>query len=72
VRLTKHSSHLCVVGGVPVNGGCVVVALCSSIDGFAVWEVIGAAAEPDSSCCDIVPSQLPTPTALSIPHSNQI
>ena len=66
VRLTKHSSQLCVVGGVPVSGGCVVVDRCSSIVGFAVWEVIGAEAEPDSSCCDTVPPQLPTPTALSI------
>jgi hypothetical protein len=62
----KHSSHVSGVGA-PRPGGCAdVVARCNSIVGFAVWEVIGAAAEPDSSCCDIVPPQLPTPTALSM------
>ena len=53
-------------GGCVVGGGCVVVARCNSIVGFAVWWVMGAVAEPDSSCCDTVPPQLPTPTALSM------
>lgn len=60
----KHSSH---VSGAKVGGCADVVARCNSIVGFAVWEIIGASAEPDSSwLCDIVPPQLPIPTALSM------
>jgi hypothetical protein len=50
------------------EGSCgdVVVALCTSIVGFAFWTVVGVEACPDSSCSDTVPPQLPTPTALSM------
>jgi hypothetical protein len=62
VSILKQSSH--VSGGLSVSGGgC---DRCTSIVGFAVWWVIGTEAEPDSSCCDTVPPQLPTPIALSI------